>query len=87
MVQHTQTNCLCVLDHFVGLSLKELTRFHSVQWGINRSLKNIPFFAKPPPPPPPKSENCPSPPFQAIPPCILVFREPTLEIGFFSEPS
>ena len=25
MVKHTQTNCLSVFDHFVGLALKELT--------------------------------------------------------------
>ena len=36
-------------------------------------LKNTPLFlAKPPL----KFENCPSPPSQAIPPYILVFREP-----------
>ena len=50
---------------------------HSGHWGINPSLKNSTplFLAKPPlnqqtvPPPP-------LPPFQAIPPYILVFQDP-----------
>ena len=42
-------------------------------------------LSKTPPPlscqAPLKSTNCPSPPFQTIPPTILAFREPLLKVG------
>ena len=53
---------------------------------VSTPLKNtIPSFL-PSPPPSLKSTNCPNPPFLGNPPSILVFCEPPLKVGFFSEP-
>ena len=63
--------------------LAYINAIHSMHWGINppSPLKNTPSSLASPPPPV-KSENCPSPPFQANspPPCILVFSDHNIEI-------
>ena len=61
---------------------------YSVHWGIKHPLKNYPLFlAKPPPPPTLKSANCPSPSILGNrPPRYWFFMNPSLKVGFFSEP-
>ena len=73
------------LKHLSHCQNSFLTMFHSVHWGINPASKTLP------PPlscqaPPLNRQTAQAPLFLAITPSILVFREPPLKVGFFSEP-
>ena len=72
----------CILFYFIK---KHFPDCHSVHWGINPSpLKNTtPSFL---PSWPPLNLQTVQVPFLSNPSSILVFREPSLRVGFFSEP-
>ena len=54
-----------------------------MHWGINPLKNATPSFL---PSSPPLNLQTVQAPFLSNPPCILVFRELSLKVGFFSEP-